>query len=401
MPSKRHIWTIVMAATFITCAPYGKNLTSYSIIGYASFIVLHEYVFKRNFRITKSTLIRLFVSTFPVLMILISFFYAPDKELVSKILERNLAFLIFPILFIPRIKVPEFKYADLVIFTYIVSLLVGIIYIYVKLSLKVYSSEDTLLDIFRWKYSYGNLLADLPISANYFSFYLFSAVVLINSYSWNRNVSFIFKILFSTPFIFSIIHLNTRSIIVLLIIYLFFAIILANQSKIVKIVGLTITFTILTVLIANMDYLVKRKPFELKNGVLKITDKRINRWKSTLEVFDISNIWFGFGAGNAKQALTKAYLNNELEIAAKNNYNTHNQYLQNLLEYGVFGTLLFLIFICYSLSCAIKIKSEVLIILIFSFLVFSITESTLKRQKGIVFLAFISAVSVRKRELVI
>lgn len=65
--------------------------------------------------------------------------------------------------------------------------------------------------------------------------------------------------------------------------------------------------------------------------------------------------------------------------------NFHNQYLQSFAELGIFGFLIFLIIISYSIYKAIKNKDFDFLVFIILITSLSITESIFNRQRGVVF----------------
>ena len=66
-------------------------------------------------------------------------------------------------------------------------------------------------------------------------------------------------------------------------------------------------------------------------------------------------------------------------------YNPHNQFLHTFLTLGVFGVTLLIYLFWTSLVSSIRKKDVIMLLFLISFLLFSMSESTLSVNKGIVF----------------
>jgi O-antigen ligase len=102
----------------------------------------------------------------------------------------------------------------------------------------------------------------------------------------------------------------------------------------------------------------------------------------------ISDHWvLGVGPGNLVTTLDKYYKNIGFDYALQLHYNPHNQFLHTFLLLGIGGAiLLILTFGAYFIQ-SIKKKDSIMLLFILSFTLFSMSESTLAVNKGIVFFA--------------
>jgi O-antigen ligase len=130
---------------------------------------------------------------------------------------------------------------------------------------------------------------------------------------------------------------------------------------------------------------------------------RLAIWKMTVQVVNREAAWlWGVGTGDSQDNLTAIYIEKHvyggeaaLGIKGFLHYNTHNQFLQFFLMFGVLGLALFI----YILICLVKyslIHSKFLFYVSMLFLAFSITESTLHVQKGIVPFLFLTTLITSK-----
>jgi O-antigen ligase len=108
---------------------------------------------------------------------------------------------------------------------------------------------------------------------------------------------------------------------------------------------------------------------------------RLAKWECALEV--LRHHWIvGVGTGDAQEALMESYRQKGFSEGLRNNYNTHNQYLETWIMLGIPGLVLLIVvlwpwqrnilWVCF------------LILISISFL----TENMLDTQKGVVFFSF-------------
>lgn len=120
------------------------------------------------------------------------------------------------------------------------------------------------------------------------------------------------------------------------------------------------------------------------------TDSREEIWKSGFQISG-EHFFTGVGSGDAEQVLVDHYQANKFSKGVEERYNAHNQYLQIMIETGVFGLVLFLIVIIYSIRCALKYRDYLYFTFLLLFLINIFTESMLKTQSGVVFYAFFNS----------
>ena len=109
-------------------------------------------------------------------------------------------------------------------------------------------------------------------------------------------------------------------------------------------------------------------------------------WSSALELIKESP-WIGYGIGDIQSVLDTYYKANNLEKLVY--LNAHNQYLQFFLHYGILIASLLLGFIISVIRKVILQKRYFLLFCWFIVLSFSITETILDRQWGVVLFAFV------------
>ena len=118
---------------------------------------------------------------------------------------------------------------------------------------------------------------------------------------------------------------------------------------------------------------------------------RKKTWSTSLKLVKVKWIT-GYGTGLSKKALQEQYKKDGYDYMYKKNYNSHNQYLQVLLDHGIIGFLILAFFTFGMLYASLKQKDFIyalfLVIMILNFM----TESILETQSGVIFFAFFNTV---------
>lgn len=124
---------------------------------------------------------------------------------------------------------------------------------------------------------------------------------------------------------------------------------------------------------------------------------RIQKWRASALVIK-ENFLLGVGTGDASQALLDTYESIGFTEGLEENYNAHNEYLQEFIRHGIIGFTILIL--CYLYSFLISIQKKDWIYLLFIIIISSIslTESILSVQKGVVFYAFFNSLLAFKKE---
>lgn len=122
---------------------------------------------------------------------------------------------------------------------------------------------------------------------------------------------------------------------------------------------------------------------ELKEGKNTTRETRVKIWSKAIPIVK-DNFLFGVGTGDADSMLHKEYDKANIKMRS----NVHNQYIDYLLKFGIFGLAVFIFILLFALRHSIKSKNY--IYFCFTLLIISccVTENILSRQWGITFYAF-------------
>ena len=146
----------------------------------------------------------------------------------------------------------------------------------------------------------------------------------------------------------------------------------------------------------------------MKERYIKVVEKDLvlpNKNQEPHEVNYRYGIWYcatqliydhfvlGVGADNVQEKLNNCYNQftyKSYEDFSKVTYNTHNQYFDQILKFGVFGLILFLLALCYFYPNSSVLYQTFIIVVLISFL----TENILDRQIGVVFVSLFNTIFV-------
>jgi len=143
----------------------------------------------------------------------------------------------------------------------------------------------------------------------------------------------------------------------------------------------------------------------LKNRVLKLNENissysglsfRTKIWKNSIFVFQESSV-FGHGLYLSQSKLMNQYTKTNFRRGYIYNLNTHNQYLQTLIDTGLIGLTLLIFMLVFPIR---DIRNTPISELLFTviILVSLIPESFFLRQYGVLFYSFFSCIFQVSRE---
>jgi len=252
---------------------------------------------------------------------------------------------------------------------------------------------------------YHQLVSPLRQHAVYFSIYVFVALVfLVTRLRIEKNKKIkailIFGLVFFTAFLFL---LSSRIVLLFFIVYLIWEL-LAKKYK----------PAILVLLVAGALLLTKNKISErfndMFNGSPALATQenfdpgiyfngiqfRLLQWKLVPHILNKEQAWLsGVGPARAQVLLDSEYIARNMytgEVQRGDHgylqYNTHDQFLQSLLMYGLPGLLLFCFFCLALIMLAWKRRSASFWFIVLLLIAYSAIESVLETQYGILILTF-------------
>ena len=135
----------------------------------------------------------------------------------------------------------------------------------------------------------------------------------------------------------------------------------------------------------------KIEEFKTLKGVHSPMTPRLIKWKCCFKVLKGQSAWgWGVGTGDVQNHLQMCY-SEEKFWGDRYLLNAHNEFLEEMVRHGLPGVLLFVFSLFYPLWLSVKSDKKLYAIFLIVFIMSSLTESTLSRQKGVVFYALFNS----------
>ena len=388
IPEKILIFLICAIAMLI---PWHKTLASPVIL--LSFLVI---LFSGDYKNKWQRLInhkRNYVFIGIYLLFLFGYLISGNKQEAALDLKVKLYLLLIPIFWTSGIAFTK-KEIEAVLKWFVVSC---ILFALTALLFAVYTFINTgannfyYLELVDFTYMHPSYIGMFET----FAFMILSVDIIQNwnGFSKRRKWGYLGILLFLTLFIFL---LTAKMAIVSLFIFGNIAFFILGKQIIGKRKALFILLSgniFAVIVLLSLPY--TRERFKLLFTYDEVTyansvNSRSEIWKAAMEVSEVNPV-FGTGSGDSEQMLSEAYARNGFEKGVAERYNTHNQYLQVMVETGIFGLLVFFGFFGFCMRLAVLDRNYLYLAFLLLFMVNIFTESMLKTQSGVVFFVFFNS----------
>ncbi len=128
-----------------------------------------------------------------------------------------------------------------------------------------------------------------------------------------------------------------------------------------------------------------------------LDEKRIERWKVSYEIFR-ENPFIGVGYENIDEVRSDKYLNGDYSLAAANDLNAHNQFLEYLSVDGALGGFIYVFSLAFLLLLSVFRRDHLFTFVFFAFIIANLTESMMVRIKGIEYYAIFVSLFLCSKE---
>lgn len=330
------------------------------------------------------------ISILLVLISIIGLLYSEDAKNSLHTVEKQLSLVIFPTVlpaFINHKRSIKKILLVFIAFVMIASLIAHIDTIIRFINTPEHHA-DPLMFYFSYWYIHVGLVSIFKISPVYMGLYCNIAILFalyISSETENKYLkrSLIFFIAYQCFFVF---QLSARMAIISNLLLIVIGILYYLKNYKLKLI--TISAFIIIVILCGllMRGPTSRLLYKLKN-ISQNEETRIKRWKSILPIIE-NNLFIGVGTGDAKTELLKQYQNDGLNYSTGEGYNTHNQYLDYLLKFGVVGILSFAAFLLIQFKLAFDRRSMLYFLFLLLICIGFMTENILSRRMGVVTTVF-------------
>lgn len=326
---------------------------------------------------------------------LVSFFLSDDKKEIGRFLERNIAFLLFPVFMILNRKLITKDTLRISLNSFVASNIILCLYVWgVMLSKgigRLFEEDQYYNPVIRNVFNDSTGI-HLPYLGMLF---IFASAVLLYDLFTARNrklylalkIAAIMLLLGSTAVFMARISLATFVVIVV-----FYALILLKSKKKIALVFIPLLIVLCGVLMLPSS---QRRVKEVVSAKYELpyegqpseqVNFRYGIYNCVASI--LQDKWLiGVGPGNVQRELDSCYA----QYTYKNSddyqhisYNSHSQYFDVWLKFGVFGLVAFFIFLFWGIKNT-DMRYKAFIIIIFIAL---LTENMFTRQTGVIFFTF-------------
>ncbi|WP_018477444.1 O-antigen ligase family protein [Pontibacter roseus] len=169
-------------------------------------------------------------------------------------------------------------------------------------------------------------------------------------------------------------------------------VLIVNKKKKYLVAAAVASVAVLLIVISLPNTKRKIEDFNRLKGVHSPITPRLIKWKCCFIVLNQQYAWVaGVGTGDVQDYLQQCYTDEKF-WGERYLLNAHNEFLEETVRHGLLGGLLFLASLLYPLWLAVRRKHVIYTIFLVVFMISCLTESTLSRQKGVVFYSLFNAV---------
>ena len=344
---------------------------------------------------------------YPVLflMLLIGLLYTTDLKEGWAIMERHLSLLIAPIITISVTQLNTKQQQSLLSLFIGMAVLIGLYCLgvatlhYINTG-TVYTATQKGHFVYN-HFMHHRLTAPVRLHAIYYTFFISVANIAILNQLLSKDfvLSLRNKTLYISTFLFFcvLIFLLKSSLFAFIFpVGCLLLVFVKWRKKILSSTKLKLLIVGLVVVAATYMYQGVKTKVETFSTSYVLSDRSLKPFPIRLAICECSlevikdNWVFGVGTGDGRDATLANYEQKGFNIGLDGEFNSHNMYLQYWLSNGIGTLLLFLAILIFFFMKAIKSKNMVFFLFILFFACFSLTESTMLRQKGLVFFVFLS-----------
>lgn len=329
--------------------------------------------------------------------------FSCDISLGLKKVEKILVFILFPFVFgtiklsKSHLRIMGLTFSLTTVLAVTIAMAIAGVRAFQNGSLYVLNNENLVMENF---FRYHRLSGNIGFHATYLSIYTaFSAFIIL--YFGLVEVKFLRKKPYAVWFLFLwalflVYLLNSFAVIFSVAIIGIFFLLLFNDRILPRgrmVVIITVLSLGVITVFAKKIRGIKPEMFQFsyetpaKNPEWNAMNVRLAKWDCALEVYK-ENAPFGVGTGCTQIELLKMYREKGFSIGLEANYTSHNMYLRYLVQMGLVGFCVFVIFIVVGLYKAISKRNFLLFSLLVLLMITSITEEVLALNKGIIFFSF-------------
>jgi O-antigen ligase len=328
---------------------------------------------------------------------LISLVYTKYPALAGIDITRQLAILLFPVLF--SLSTFNFsKYRDNLLYVFAIVCALTIIGLYSYAFYIIHYFKLPLKAIFSDLFINHKFSAPINMHATFFSLQIAVAFFYVLTRFINTAVlkHKIYFLILGAILLAGLIQLGSKAVFVVMLIGLIAIVpyFLIAANKRLKYVLITSVLAILVIGAAlSVNSFKERYVTDLKTDLSEdpteneSVEPRIVRWQVAMELVKKHPL-IGYGAGSELKILGDEYFKDKLYISYLSLLNAHNQYITFLLVTGTIGLLVYVFTLFFGFKTAWQQKDTLFLIFMLLIAMVSLSESLLNAEKGVYFYSF-------------
>lgn len=348
--------------------------------------------------------------TTPIILfipIFLGMFYAPGFEEAWNELSKSVFLLLVPLVVFRRDK-PEinlYKYAGIGLVT---GVAICVVYL-LTLNFYAFSTSDyPFRSLFNYTFTSGNFLK--PLGEDMHTLYLGSYFVLALAFLafGKMKIPKILRVILAILILMSIVFVSSRIIYfsAFLVCFLF-----ALEKLSWKAFSISVA-VLLVAVAASFPFFQKTYVYNkaIEGTVWQLTpnigtpiigntaDSRMSRWLVAWELIEEQPL-IGYGTGMEDALLMKKYRAYDMQNSIEEGYNSHNQFLGFLINYGMVGTFFLILYFATNSYRSFKWKDLNYISFLIILGTLCLVENYLDRNMGLNFVALFGTLFYLKNQL--
>ncbi len=334
------------------------------------------------------------------LLFIVGIFFTEDLKYGLRILERNIVWVLIPLLVPLGLRLSKrSRYKPFLAFVIGIHLLVA--FLFINALIRFFDAGDSLV------FYNVKLTEVINFHPVYLAVYFLFAMLTL-FYLWSEKYLLTpryLKVIIVIFDVIALILLSSKMVLGSLIFISLFLVIRKYRSR-KAVIGSLLGVLLLGVVVMQFEEtrnrindslfssweLLEKETFLYNDPFTGITVRLIT-WKFTMQkFFEQENVLLGVGTGDGRNFINDVYRDRKMDDAGYLNFNMHNQYLEYLIKFGVLGLIYFLTILFLSFKKAIQGRNSLYFSFLLIFCIFSMTESNLEVQRGIVFFVLINTI---------
>jgi len=378
---------------FLATLPFDRFYSELTLISLLIHTLIH--LTKEKWAPIKLTTIVMPISVY--LLTSLGTVYSHYREEAFFEWERQLAFLLFPFIFLLS-PLDLKKYTLPLLKGFSVSCIFTILYLYGNALLVILYHDLPFSSLFGSAFINHNFSLPIDMHATYFSMYI--GLSFITVLYWiihsKKTPGRIWLVIGLGILLAGILQLSSRAVLIALfiIINIIVPFFLLKRDKRARFMAISLIVSVLVMItVTRSDAFRNRYIAGLKDDLTQaiinnnVLEPRAARWQCAWELIKVSPVW-GHGSGSEIALLKEIYFERRFYNSYINELNAHNQYLSFLIKTGLIGLAVFLCLLYMGFRDAIRCRN----VFFCSFLVLAavvcFSENILDANKGIFFFAF-------------